>query len=183
MKNYRETIKDVEATLGEKEKVMIPKGTELIFVPNVGSASDYAVKDTALIVKLGAWEHDAKTRYAYIPLHAVFEALHIREPLKSKSDDWQETANKWIIKIAGQSFDYYTGSSIKKAPDYDSVMTCLVSEAEALEQTFENWAYYFGFDTDSRKAYKIWEECCNNTRKLILAGINIMAESERLQDY
>lgn len=182
MKNYRETIKDVQTTI-DNTKINIPKGTELVFVPNAGSASGYAVKDTKLLVKLGAWEHDAKTRYAYVPVNAVFEALHIRAPLKTKSDDWQETANKWIIKIAEQSFDYYTGSGIAKSPDYDSVMACLVRDAEALEQTFENWANELGYDTDSKKAYSIWEECCNNARKLISAGIDLKAENERLQDY
>lgn len=182
MKNYRETIRDVETTI-DNTKITVPKGTPLTHVPNAGKASGYAVRDVADLVKLGAWEHDAKTRYAYVPVNSVFEALHIHGPLKSKSNDWQETANKWLIKIAGQSFDYYTGSGITKSPDYDSVMACLVRDAEALNHTFENWANELGYDTDSRKAYATWEECCNNARKLIAAGIDLQAESERLQDY
>jgi hypothetical protein len=182
MQNYRETTKDVETTI-DATKLTIPKGTELIRVSDCGGASGYAVKSEALLVKLGAWEHDARTRYAYIPEHAVFEALHVREPVKTKSDDWQETAHKWAVKIAGQEFEYYTGALIKDPPNYDSVMACLVRDAEALNQTFENWALEFGYDTDSRKAYAIWEACCENARKLILAGIDIEAEAERLRDY
>lgn len=182
MKNYRETIKSVETTI-DSTKLIIPKGAELVFVPNAGSASGYAVKNAALLVKLGAWQHDADTRYAYVPANAVFEAIHIRAPLKTKSDDWQETANKWLIKIADQSFDYYTGSGIKESPNYDSVMACLTKDADALEKTFESWADEFGYDTDSRKAYKIWEDCCHNARKLHLIGIDIKSEVERLQDY
>jgi hypothetical protein len=40
---------------------------------------------------------------------ATYEAKLIREPLKVRSDDWQETAHKWLVVINGQSFDYYTG--------------------------------------------------------------------------
>jgi hypothetical protein len=178
MKNYRETFKDTEAG-----RLKIPKGTELVHVPNCGQASGFAVKDTALLIKLGVWEHDAKTWYVYIPVNAVFEALHVRAPLKIKSENWQEKANKWLIKIAGQSFDYYTGSGIIESPNYDSVMAYLVRDAEALEQSFEDWASELGYDTDSRKAYAIWEECCNNARKLISAGIDLKSESERLQDF
>lgn len=38
-----------------------------------------------------------------------YKAVLIREPLKAKSEDWQETAHHWFVTINGQSFDYYTG--------------------------------------------------------------------------
>lgn len=38
-----------------------------------------------------------------------YEAILIREPECEKSDDWQKTAFKWIIKINDVEFDYYTG--------------------------------------------------------------------------
>jgi hypothetical protein len=38
-----------------------------------------------------------------------FKATLIRWPLRHKSDDWRETAFKWLVSINGQEFDYYTG--------------------------------------------------------------------------
>jgi hypothetical protein len=38
-----------------------------------------------------------------------YTAKLIRDPLKHKSDDWQEAAHHWLVTINGQSFDYYTG--------------------------------------------------------------------------
>jgi hypothetical protein len=38
-----------------------------------------------------------------------FKTTFIRDPLKQKSDNWQETAHKWLVTINGQDFDFYTG--------------------------------------------------------------------------
>lgn len=182
MKNYYETIKEVNATI-YNTPLTIPKATELVHVPNCGTGSGYAVKDTTLLVSLGAGEHDAKTRYAYVPAKAVFAARLLRPPIKAKSDNWQETVNAWKVTIAGQEFDYFTGSGIDKAPCYDDVMNCLLGDSEALNQAFDEWAQELGYDTDSREAYAIWEARCENARKLIKTGIDLNAERERLQDY
>lgn len=150
-----------------------------------------------------------------------FKAHFIRDPLKSKSDNWQDTAHKWLVSINGQDFEYYTGLAHRKEvrkghrgrignytydemarmnlteagfkqllelskptpPTPDDVLYCLVSDAEAAETTFAEWCNNFGYDTDSRKALAIYEQCQQNTDKLRKAGINIAAERERLQDY
>lgn len=40
-----------------------------------------------------------------------YETHLIRDPKTDKSDDWQETSNKWVITLNGEDFDYYTGSA------------------------------------------------------------------------
>lgn len=38
-----------------------------------------------------------------------FKAHHVRAPEKVKSDNWQETMDRWLCIINGVEFDYYTG--------------------------------------------------------------------------
>ncbi len=38
-----------------------------------------------------------------------FKAHHVRAPEKAESDNWQETADRWLCVINGVEFDYYTG--------------------------------------------------------------------------
>lgn len=181
MTNYYETIKKCKTTIAGRE-ITIPKGTELVFIPDCGQASGYAVKSEKTLMKLGAWD-DAQHYHAYIPVNCVFAAKLVRNPITEKSENWQDTSFQWLVTIAGQNFDYYTGSAKLGAPSYDDVVHCLLIDSNALEQDFEEWASEYGYDADSRKAYKIWEECCKNTRKLLKTGIDIAAERIRLQDY
>ena len=38
-----------------------------------------------------------------------YKAVHVSPPTKAKSENWQDTADKWQVSINGQKFDYYTG--------------------------------------------------------------------------
>lgn len=150
-----------------------------------------------------------------------FETKLIRDPIKPESDDWQETAHKWMVSINGQSFDYYTGVAHRekkkgyagqnpgghtyeqlsrmnltqrgfdtllilskaKPPSLDDVLHALCLDAEAAIVTFREWCDNFGYDTDSRKALNIYEQCQDAHDKLIRAKVDIEKERERLQDY
>lgn len=150
----------------------------------------------------------------------TFTATLVRDPLKQTSDDWEETANKWVVAINGQDFPYYTGRGNRKRvtrylssaerqaletekrhaltdygftlyiqatravkPTLDDVMHCLVGDAEAATQTFDEWCSNFGYDTDSRKALSTYLACQETANKLVKAGIDIEAEAERLADH
>lgn len=117
------------------------------------------------------------------------DALLLRGPRKAKSDNWQETAHHWLVTIGGQEFDYYTGSAhvtekgTPKKPALDDVLYSLVMDARACEMSFYDLCSELGYDTDSRKALAIYEQCQTNTDKLRKAGVDIAAERERLADY
>ena len=49
-----------------------------------------------------------------------FTATLNRNPLKLKSDDWQETAHHWLVTINGHLFDYYTGFAHRVSTDKGS---------------------------------------------------------------
>lgn len=121
-------------------------------------------------------------------------AILVRKALNTKSDDWQETADQWLVTINGQTFDFYTGVGLRKKsrlggegipqkPELDTVLYSLVMDAVADEIGYDVWCDELGYDTDSRKALNIYLSCQENAAKLRKAGFNIDEERERLQDY
>lgn len=80
---------------------------------------------------------------------------------------WKEEAgyqsNHWIITFTrpGRSFtcDFWTGSGIKEDEiDAAFVLESMFMDVPILEMTFEEFCDDFGYSTDSRKAYKTWED-------------------------
>jgi hypothetical protein len=66
-------------------------------------------------------------------------------------------------------------------PKLADVLSCLVTDADAINySSFEDWASSFGYDTDSRKAEKIYQECL----KIGLALRNSLSDDglKRLQN-
>lgn len=134
-----------------------------------------------------------------------YEASLIRNPIKMESDEWQETAHEWLVAINGQQFYYYTGIGHRKAlrgrekefnsklgfksllesskaipPSLDDVIESIVSDAQAENESFDDWCANLGYSTDSRKALETYILCQESAKKLRKAGINIEAERERL---
>ncbi|HVT61903.1 MAG TPA: hypothetical protein VHD33_00235 [Legionellaceae bacterium] len=54
-----------------------------------------------------------------------------------------------------------------KAPEADDVLNCLISDCSVIDQTFEDWAGDFGYDTDSRKAEKTYKACIKTGNRLL----------------
>lgn len=53
---------------------------------------------------------------------------------------------------------------IPTEPALANVVYCLLMDATALEQTFDEWCGDFGYDTDSRKAYDLYTRCVDSSR-------------------
>lgn len=84
---------------------------------------------------------------------------------------WQGSGHQIELPTRGRMTDVY-GWTIKyrtvarggdvyqypKAPTLLSVLECLASEVNLGDQLFEDFCADLGYDTDSRKAYKSWEE-------------------------
>lgn len=67
-----------------------------------------------------------------------------------------------------------------KTPD---VLYSLITDADVLNcGTFENWAREFGYDSDSRKAFAIYQECLSTALQLKL-HIDLDAAQAAFQDY
>lgn len=68
-------------------------------------------------------------------------------------------------------------------PELDSVLYCLVSDAEAENLGHSEWCSTFGYGVDSRRGLETYLECQEIAQKLRKAGVDIAAERERLVDY
>ena len=112
-----------------------------------------------------------------------FKRVHVRKPINSKSDNWQEKANQWLVYINGESFDYYTGIGIKNGPSVLCVLHSLCMDASACEESYDDWCDSLGYDSDSRQALETYLQCQNNASKLRKAGVDVNAMQNFLQDY
>jgi len=72
-----------------------------------------------------------------------------------------------------------------KTPDAATVLHSLILDSSASEQSFDSWCDEYAYDSDSRKAFGIYEACQKNTGKLkrVLKGALIAELSELLQDF
>lgn len=72
-----------------------------------------------------------------------------------------------------------------KAPAPVDVLHSLILDSSAATQSFENWCADCGYDSDSRKAFGIYELCQKNADKMqrVWGGKLIAELSELLQDY
>lgn len=73
---------------------------------------------------------------------------------------WQANHYKVTLKYDGRQLTTYfsKGIGLKGEPTTDEVLDCLASDASTINNTkyFEDWANELGYDTDSRKAEKIF---------------------------
>lgn len=82
-------------------------------------------------------------------------------------DGWSKAARHWrcVFKreAAGYSSYFETefsqGSACTKPPTAEEVMDCLLSDCDALDYEFEEWASNLGFSPDSRKAESTYKFC------------------------
>jgi hypothetical protein len=81
-------------------------------------------------------------------------------------DHWKTVlrmGNRRMTVYFSQGY-YYNG----KAPKADAVLDCLASDSSAIENNvrFEDWCSEFGYDSDSRKAEKIFKTCEHQAKRL-----------------
>jgi hypothetical protein len=71
------------------------------------------------------------------------------------------------------------------APTAASVLYCLLSDSQASGESFPDWCGGLGYDTDSRKAFDIYMQCCNIGHKMRITFSSQELETldKLLQDY
>jgi len=68
------------------------------------------------------------------------------------------------------SFDFYDSQAnyqagVTELTDLDGALECFLMDASAGSETFEDFCANFGYDTDSRSAYKIYKACVKSKEK------------------
>jgi len=92
------------------------------------------------------------------------------EDPKNPMDHWRCSFRRGTGKSASRfttSFSMGKGHN-GKAPEAGDVLDCLASDASSIENAkgFEDWANDMGWDSDSRKAEKIFNACKSQAVKL-----------------
>jgi hypothetical protein len=152
-----------EESQSELEKYVIQHGIECQAVLT------QKPKDEAIYVKQGQ-ARQALSQKA---------TLHAR-----KGASWEDTAFHYSVTIAYKGKTFQTAfkcglghcivrSSIWNGvqaslilPNAADVLNSLALDARACDMSFANWCQEYGYNTDSRQAFKTYEECQQNGDKL-----------------
>jgi hypothetical protein len=122
----------------------------------------------------------------FVAKHGITMTSERTYPDKSKMKDKYEREAfhfSCTFRRAGSMLDHVTtftmgaGHAVKNpgtgkmdapTPNAAEVLDCLRSDAQSVDNArdFEDWASDLGYDTDSRKAYAVWEACKEEGRKL-----------------
>lgn len=85
---------------------------------------------------------------------------------RSTADNWGRDARHWVVRISsasggGMGVEFSQGSAWKTEPTLTDVLECLSLDFASIYNAsdFEEWAGDLGYDTDSRKAEAIYNEC------------------------
>ena len=118
-----------------------------------------------------------------------YTGTHNRET--HNRNNW--TCDGWLFTIKGQTFDYFTGLGHRKIvrgfkalnlpnarhvegnweasqviqPPIAGLLYSLILDSDACNESFVAWCNSLGYDTDSRKALKIYEQCQQSFDKLL----------------
>lgn len=95
-------------------------------------------------------------------------------PNPARASEWDQSASHYscTFKLDGKQmtvpFSISMGSGLSGDPKAEDVLTCLSSDAAGFEnaQDFEDWASEYGYDTDSRKAERIFKTIETQANKL-----------------
>ena len=81
-------------------------------------------------------------------------------------------ARHWIVTLRAGRFSmrvpFSQGSAYTAAPTSADVLDCLASDAAGFQntQSFEDWAKDYGYDTDSREAFRIYNTVARQAARL-----------------
>lgn len=105
-----------------------------------------------------------KTLAKRVRLQFTFGAAMPRD----KQEEWQQKANGYrctlIYKGRRYTFDFWQGPAITEDPTAVGCLDCLLSDCTAVDGSFQDFCGEMGYDSDSRKAERVYK-ACQNVRK------------------
>lgn len=99
----------------------------------------------------------------------------ISKYLGTKKADWTGIENRNNHRVTvfnnGKRFSFEFWASIAEPEIKDNegnifAFYCALSDGISAKETFEDFCSTFGYDNDSRKAYKVYKACVNTLAKL-----------------
>jgi hypothetical protein len=102
-------------------------------------------------------------------LQAVCERLRIKAEAEyggvEVPEGWTPGTHPYKVRLRFQgrklTVPFYMGPAHSSEPTAADVLACLVSDARAGDQSFEEFCSDFGYDADSRKAESTWKQCAS----------------------
>ncbi len=87
-----------------------------------------------------------------------------------KQSAWQKNATGFrvCLKYPGRRMflDFWQGTGISGEPTAAGVLECLLSDASSADESFPDWCGNYGYDDDSREAYRTYRQVQRQTAKL-----------------
>lgn len=86
--------------------------------------------------------------------------------------EWMRSASHWRVTFSFQkrrmTVPYSMGSAHTQPPTAKEVLDCLADDSAGLENraSFEEWREDYGYDTDSRKAERIYNTVVKQSERL-----------------
>lgn len=149
----------------------------------------FEIRHIGLMLSDDLWVHDKWIVIINDEVFEYFTGIGHRESL-SKFNPYKDNFNKVMDKTplrTKENLLCYIDNIVKvskvKKLNIDDVLHCLLSDADALNYTFEDWADCYGYDLDSIKAMEVYKACQNNGKKLKKFINNIEQAMEKFQDY
>lgn len=89
---------------------------------------------------------------------------HLGREYSVRFDVWECS---FVCEGREERFEFKMAEALKGAePESPEVLECLISDAQAAEEEFEEFCHSFGYDSDSRKAEAIWRACRENGERV-----------------
>jgi hypothetical protein len=121
-------------------------------------------------------------------MERMVEKMRLRADVAYSNDTPPEGfapgSNAWRVTLRYRgrrlTVPFYTGPALGE-PDAADVISCLISDTSAGEQSFEDFCSDFGYDQDSRRAEATWKACANlapKVRGLLGEDFDTFAECE-----
>lgn len=147
-----------------------------------------ATKQNANKARLGRMARNMDTNMEVLPDYekAQIEARRLLFDLaitaEARGGYKDETADGWkhrAFSVAFNrnsvtaAFDWKQGMAIMTIPDGAEVLASVCRDyLEASETSFEDWSVSFGYDTDSRKAFAVYQECLSLGDRIKKLGLS-----------
>lgn len=107
---------------------------------------------------------------------------------RSNGKEWPSTGAQHFLatiryKKRELQTEYTIGSAVVR-PEAADLVHCLLNDASAGQDSFEDFCSSFGYDTDSRKAHATWLACQTAARDIkFLLGDDLEMFQEAAVDY
>jgi hypothetical protein len=154
-------------TPNERNKAVVSMLKDYTHITTNADVSDELLEEIALKLQPFSVYVD-QSKYTWI----TSTGAHVR-------DGWE--CDGWVFKIGDDAFQYYTGLGHRKhansayaspvggkpqLPELFDVLWAIAQDATAIKSSFEDWAGDYGYDSDSIRAKRLYEQCVENGHRL-----------------